>query len=114
MPGAADAPRSIGPDELRDSIRPRLHAGTLPRATGQAWIQPATGDQRCAPCGGQILARTLACTVRDRVELHAHASCYKVWVEESRRRGQPPAPSTRETSTTSRRASRSGKRRASA
>jgi hypothetical protein len=70
-------------DALRDEIRRRLAAGTLPRTAGHAWIGAAQGDRRCACCGAAIAAPASECVVRDRVELHAHAGCFRLWVEES-------------------------------
>ena len=70
-------------DSLRDDIRRRLAAGTLPRTAGHAWIGAARGDRRCACCGKPIAAPASECLVRDRVELHAHARCFRLWVEES-------------------------------
>jgi hypothetical protein len=79
---------SVGP--LRDEIRARLAAGTLPRSAGHAWMGAARGDRRCACCGQPIVAPASECVVRDRVELYAHAPCFRLWVEESTR---PPASS---------------------
>ena len=70
---------------LRDDIRRRLVAGTLPRTAGHAWIAAARGDRRCACCAQPIAAPASECVVRDRVELYAHAACFHLWVEESNR-----------------------------
>lgn len=68
---------------LRDEIRRRLAAGTLPRAAGHAWMGAAGGDRRCACCAQPIAAPASECVVRDRIELYAHAGCFRLWVEES-------------------------------
>ena len=68
---------------LRDEIRRRLAAGTLPRTAGHAWLGSAGGDRRCACCAQPIAASSSECVVRDRVELYAHAACFRLWVEES-------------------------------
>ena len=68
---------------LRDEIRRRLVAGTLPRTAGHAWIGAARGDRRCACCAQPITAPASECVVRDRVELYAHAACFHLWVEAS-------------------------------
>jgi len=68
---------------LRDEIRRRLAAGTLPRTAGHAWIGAAGGDRGCACCAQRIAAPASECVVRDRVELYAHAACFRLWVEES-------------------------------
>jgi hypothetical protein len=68
---------------LRDEIRHRLAAGTLPRTAGHAWMGAAGGDRRCACCAQPIAGPASECVVRDRVELYAHAACFRLWVEES-------------------------------
>ena len=68
---------------LRDEIRRRLAAGTLPRSTGHAGMGSAGGDRRCACCEQPIAAPASECVVRNRVELYAHAACFRLWVEES-------------------------------
>ena len=76
-------------DRLRDDIRRRLAAGTLPRAGGHAEIGQARGDRRCACCLEAIARPRPEYTVRDRIELHAHADCFALWVEESSGRATP-------------------------
>ena len=89
---------------VRDNVRSRLAAGTLPRTAGHAWIGAARGDRRCACCGQAIVAPAAEYAVRDRIELHAHAACFKIWVEESGQQswsgwwaptGAPPASRAR-------------------
>ena len=90
MVGAASAPPArVALQSLRQEIRARLRAGTLLHASGRTWIHSAAGDHRCAACGKAIRARQPECRVEDSVALHAHVSCFKLWVEESRRPGPP-------------------------
>ena len=76
-------------DRLREDIRRRLAEGALPRTSGHAWIGPARGDRRCACCLKIIAAPLPEYAVRDRAELHAHAGCFGLWVEESAGRETP-------------------------
>ncbi len=69
---------------VREDIQSQLRAGTLLRASGRAWLHTASGHHRCAACGQTIRARQPECEIEDRVVLHAHVGCFKVWVEQSR------------------------------
>ena len=72
------------PSDAVRALRARLAAGTLVRARGGCCIQSASGKNNCAVCGLAIRARMPECEVMDRVRLHAHLPCFKLWVEESR------------------------------
>ena len=69
---------------VQDIILARLKTGSLVRASGRTWIHAAAGNHSCAACGRMIRAGVPECEVADRVELHAHVSCFKVWVKASR------------------------------
>ena len=76
-------PSHIPSDAIR-ALRARLAAGALVRARGGCRIHSASGKNNCAVCGLAIRARMPECEVMDRVQLHAHLPCFKLWVEESR------------------------------
>ena len=80
---------------LHRRIGKRLAAGTLPLASGRAYVSSASGGHVCACCGRRIFPRAIECDVFDEVQLYAHRNCFKVWVTESQRvNGQEdPRPS---------------------
>ena len=85
MPESAlGAPTFSASPSVREDIQSQLRAGTLVRASGRAWIHTASGHHRCAACGQMIRARQPECEIEDRVVLHAHVVCFKLWVEQSR------------------------------
>jgi len=84
-PSLTRAPQ-IHPDAVRQALRARLAAGRLVRARGGCCVHSASGKNSCAVCGLTIHARMPECEVMDRVQLHAHLPCFKLWVEESRAR----------------------------
>lgn len=83
---------SLAENSIREEVRRGLNSGRLLRATGRAWIHAALGNHRCAACGRAIRARDPECEVMDRVELHAHVSCFKIWVAESQAPGAGERP----------------------
>ena len=68
---------------LRDGIRARLADGTLPRVTGRAWAGKGDGSHQCACCDGLITRMDSEYKPQADPTLHAHSTCFTVWLAES-------------------------------
>lgn len=70
-------------EQLRASLRARIVGRALPLATGRSWAGKAVGGNDCICCGEIIRRDECEYEPEEHAGLHAHAACYRLWVEES-------------------------------
>src|SRR5262249_30575802 len=77
-------PISGGSDaDLREIVRRRLRQGTLTAATRRWWPAARATRQNCLVCATPIAEPDTDYAIPGAIPRHAHAACYRTWMEES-------------------------------